>query len=138
MASPKVAGQMSNSGERQSETSVVPDAQQSPPAPSPVEPAEPAPRPVPAEDPVAEARVVLENYLAADLGHDGEEMAKYLGGQAAARFRPEVQGQEDVEVASEKVVGHEVQDASDDRLQRRSHMVGGGRPHGDDNGSVHF
>jgi hypothetical protein len=56
--------------------------------------------------------VVLENYLAADLGHDGTEMAKYLGGQAAARFRPDVQGQEDVVVSSEKVAGHEVHDAN--------------------------
>lgn len=78
------------------------------PAPEP----EPAPAPVPAEDPVAEATVVLENYLAADLGHDGNEMAKYLGGQAAARFRPEVQGQEDVTVYSKKVSGHTVKDAN--------------------------
>lgn len=79
-------------------------------APEP-EPA-PAPTPVPAEDPVAEATVVLENYLAADLGHDGTEMAKYLGGQAAARFRPEVQGQEDVTVYSKKIASHAVKDAN--------------------------
>ena len=72
----------------------------------------PKPAPEPSEDPVAEASVVLENYLAADLGHDGEEMAKYLGGQAAARFRPEVQGQEDITVHSKKVSGHEVRDAN--------------------------
>lgn len=71
---------------------------------------EPKPAPVSAEDPVAEATVVLENYLAADLGHDGTEMAKYLGGSAAAQFRPDVQGQEDVIVRSKKVSGHTVQD----------------------------
>jgi hypothetical protein len=73
---------------------------------------EPEPAPVPAEDRVAEATVVLENYLAADLGHDGKEMARYLGGQAAARFRPEVQGQEDLTVHSKKVTGHTVKDAN--------------------------
>lgn len=70
----------------------------------------PATPPVSADDPVAEATVVLENYLAADLGHDGKEMAKYLGGQAAARFRPEVQGQEDLTVHSKVVSGHTVRD----------------------------
>lgn len=69
---------------------------------------EPQPAPEPAEDPVAQATVVLENYLAADLGHDGKEMAKYLGGNAGARFRPEVQGQEDLTVHSKVVSGHTV------------------------------
>ena len=68
------------------------------------------PPPEPSEDPVAEAQVVLENYLAADLGHDGQEMKKYLGGQAAARFRADVQGQEDVTIHSKKVSSHTVQD----------------------------
>jgi hypothetical protein len=77
-----------------------------------VEETEPAPAPVPAEDPVAEATVVLENYLAADLGHDGNEMKKYLAGSAGARFRPEVQGQEDVVTHSLKVSGHTVKDAN--------------------------
>jgi hypothetical protein len=82
------------------------------PEPAPEPESKPAPAPVPAEDPVAEATVVLENYLAADLGHDGNEMAKYLGGQAAARFRPEVQGQEDVTIHSKKASGHTVKDAN--------------------------
>lgn len=69
---------------------------------------EPRPAPAPSEDPVAQATVVLENYLSADLGHDGKEMAKYLGGNAAARFRPEVQGQEDLTVHSKVVTGHTV------------------------------
>lgn len=56
--------------------------------------------------------MVLESYLAADLGHDGTEMAKYLGGQAAARFRPEVQGQEDVTVHSKQISKHVVKDAN--------------------------
>ena len=73
---------------------------------------EPKPAPEPSEDPVAEAQVVLENYLAADLGHDGNEMAKYLGGQAKARFRPDVQGQEDITVHSEEVSGHKIRDAN--------------------------
>lgn len=73
---------------------------------------EPEPAPVPAKDRVAEATVVLENYLAADLGHDGAEMAKYLGGQAAARFRPEVQGQEDLTVRSKRISSHTVKDAN--------------------------
>lgn len=72
----------------------------------------PAPAPVSATDNVAEAQVVLEKYLAADLGHDGTEMKKYLGGQAAARFAPEVQGQEDLTVHSETVSGHTVKDAN--------------------------
>ncbi len=61
---------------------------------------------------VAEAAVVLENYLAADLGHDGETMARYLGGQAAARFRPEVQGQEDIIVYSKSISEHSVRNES--------------------------
>lgn len=76
------------------------------PSPSPA----PAVSPVSAEDPVAEAQVVLENYLAADLGHDGNEMKRYLGGQAAARFVPEVQGQEDLTVHSQQVSDHTVKD----------------------------
>jgi hypothetical protein len=91
---------------------IAPDAQQPAPAPPPVAPAKPAPPPISAEDPVAEAQVVLEDYLAVDLAHDGEAMAKFLGGQAAARFRPDVQGQEDVVVSSETVAGHEVHDAN--------------------------
>ncbi|NPV45829.1 MAG: zinc ribbon domain-containing protein [Armatimonadetes bacterium] len=70
------------------------------------------PSPVPAADKVAEATVALENYLAADLGHDGAEMAKYLGGQAAARFRPEVVGQEDLTVHSKQISSHTVKDAN--------------------------
>lgn len=62
---------------------------------------------VSSEDAVAEARVVLEKYLAADLGHDGNEMAKYLGGQAAARFAPEVQGQEDLVVHSKTITDYQ-------------------------------
>ncbi len=62
---------------------------------------------VSSEDAVAEARVVLEKYLAADLGHDGNEMAKYLGGQAAARFVPEVQGQEDLVVHSKTITDYQ-------------------------------
>lgn len=77
--------------------------------PSPAKP-QPSVSPVPAEDPVAEAQVVLEKYLAADLGHDGNEMKKYLGGQAAARFVPEVQGQEDVTTHSQQVSDHTVKD----------------------------
>lgn len=69
-------------------------------------PAAPQPAPVSATDPVAEAQVVLEKYLAADLGHDGAEMQKYLGGQAAARFEPSVQGQEDLTVHGQQVSGH--------------------------------
>jgi hypothetical protein len=69
-------------------------------------------KPVPSEDPVAEAQVVLENYLAVDLAHDGNAMAKFLGGQAAARFRPDVQGQGDAVTQSEKVSGHTVRDAN--------------------------
>lgn len=76
------------------------------PSPSPA----PAVNPVSAEDPVAEAQVVLEKYLAADLGHDGNEMKKYLGGQAAARFVAEVQGQEDLTVHSQQVSDHTVKD----------------------------
>lgn len=68
------------------------------------------PPPVPAVDKVAEATAVLENYLAADLGHDGAEMARYLGGQAAARFRPEVVGQEDLTVHSKQISSHIVKD----------------------------
>ena len=78
--------------------------------PTPSEPEKPAVAPVPSTDPVAEATVVLEKYLAADLGHDGEEMKKYLGGQALARFNVEAQGQEDLTVHSKKVSGHTVQD----------------------------
>ena len=62
---------------------------------------------VSSEDAVAEARVVLEKYLAADLGHDGNEMAKYLGGQAKARFVPEVQGQEDLVVHSKTITDYQ-------------------------------
>jgi hypothetical protein len=86
------------------------------PAPSPSTEPEPSPSPAPAvnpvsaDDPVAEAQVVLENYLAADLGHDGNGMRKYLGGQAAARFVPEVQGQENLTVHSQQVSGHTVKD----------------------------
>ena len=83
------------------------------PAPEPTPKPEPKPAPVVSSvDPVAEATVVLENYLAADLGHDGNEMKKYLGGQAAARFRPDVQGQEDVVVHSEKIASHNQKDGS--------------------------
>lgn len=64
--------------------------------------------PEPSEDPVAQATVVLERYLAADLGNDGEEMAKYLGGSAAAQFRPEVVGQENLTVHSKVISGHTV------------------------------
>ncbi|MEN6347555.1 MAG: zinc-ribbon domain-containing protein [Armatimonadia bacterium] len=74
------------------------------PEPSP----QPEVPPEPSEDPVAQATVVLERYLAADLGNDGEEMAKYLGGSAAAQFRPEVVGQEDLTVHSKIVTGHTV------------------------------
>jgi len=82
---------------------------------SPVEPdAESKPvaelAPVPVDDPVAEAQVVLESYLAADLGHDGATMAQYLGGQAAARFNPDVQGQEDLTVHSKVVTGGNTRD----------------------------
>ena len=84
-------------------------AKQVPVQPTLAEP-QPSSKPVPAEDPVAEAQVVLENYLAADLGHDGNEMKKYLGGQAAARFVAEVQGQEDVTTHSEEVSGHTIKD----------------------------
>lgn len=69
-----------------------------------------APAPEAADEPVAEAQAVLENYLAADLGHDGATMAKYLGGQAAARFNPDVQGQEDLTVHSKIVSGSTVRD----------------------------
>ncbi|HCU35088.1 MAG TPA: hypothetical protein DGT21_06375 [Armatimonadetes bacterium] len=62
---------------------------------------------VSSDDAVAEARVVLEKYLAADLGHDGNEMARYLGGQAAARFVPEVQGQEDLVVHSKTITDYQ-------------------------------
>lgn len=62
---------------------------------------------VSSEDAVAEARVVLEKYLAADLGHDGNEMARYLGGQAKARFVPEVQGQEDLVVHSKTITDYQ-------------------------------
>ncbi len=62
---------------------------------------------VSSDDAVAEARVVLEKYLAADLGHDGNEMAKYLGGQAKARFVPEVQGQEDLVVHSKAITDYQ-------------------------------
>ena len=112
MALRTAAGPMRGPGEGHTDAPITPDARQSLPPPAPVEPAKPAPPPVPAEDPVTEAQVVLENDLAVDLAHDGEEMAKYLGGQAAARFRPDVQGQEDTVVSSEKVIGHEVQDAN--------------------------
>lgn len=63
---------------------------------------------VTAEEAIAAAQVVLEKYLAADLGHDGRTMKQYLGGQAAARFDPQVQGQEDLTVHSQQVVGHTV------------------------------
>jgi hypothetical protein len=66
--------------------------------------------PVPSSDPVAEATVVLEKYLAADLGNDGAEMRKYLGGQALARFNPDVVGQEDLTVHSKTVQDHTVKD----------------------------
>lgn len=83
--------------------------QSAPPAATPVPPVA-SPAPVPATDNVAAAQVVLEQYLAADLGHDGDEMKKYLGGQAAARFEPSVQGQEDLTVHSQQVSGHTVKD----------------------------
>jgi hypothetical protein len=82
-----------------------------PPAPD-VKPVPKPPKPVPLEDPVAQAKVVLENYLAADLGHDGNEMAKYLGGPAKAQFRADVQGQEDITVHSKKVTGKTVRDSN--------------------------
>jgi hypothetical protein len=85
------------------------------PEPSPDTSPEPPPTPAPvvsSEDPVAEATVVLEQYLAADLGHDGNEMKKYLGGQASARFKPEVQGQENLTVHSETVASHVTKDSS--------------------------
>ncbi|HQK94398.1 MAG TPA: zinc ribbon domain-containing protein, partial [Armatimonadota bacterium] len=71
---------------------------------------EAAPAPEPVDDPLAEARVVLEKYLAADLRHDGREMAKYLGGQAAARFNSEVQGQEDITIHSKVITGGDTRD----------------------------
>ena len=71
---------------------------------------EAGPQPVPSTDPVAEATVVLEKYLAADLGNDGQEMRKYLGGQAAARFNPDVVGQEDLTVHSKQITAHNVRD----------------------------
>ena len=67
-------------------------------------------QPVSSTDSVAEATVVLEKYLAADLGHDGQEMKKYLGGQAAARFNPDVVGQEDLTVHSKQITAHNVRD----------------------------
>ena len=91
------------------------DADKPEPTPAPEPTPEPTPPPAPvvsSEDPVAQATVVLENYIAADLGHDGNEMKKYLGGQAAARFRPDVQGQEDVIVLSEKIASHVTKDSS--------------------------
>ncbi|MEI6501542.1 MAG: hypothetical protein WCP21_11040 [Armatimonadota bacterium] len=78
-------------------------------SPGPNQP-QPVIAPVSAEDPVAEAQVVLEKYLAADLGHDGNEMKKYLGGQAAARFVAEAQGQENLTVHSQQVSGSTVKD----------------------------
>jgi hypothetical protein len=106
-AGPPVASSVQVEG-----TAASPDAQSAPAADtagSAQKGAEAQPPPEPSEDPVAQATVVLENYLAADLGHDGREMAKYLGGNAAARFRPEVQGQEDLTVHSKVVSGHTVQ-----------------------------
>jgi len=79
-------------------------------APGETPPEKPSVAPEPATDPVAEATVVLERYLAADLGHDGQTMSECLGGQARARFNPAVVGQEDITVHSKKISGHNVRD----------------------------
>lgn len=83
----------------------------------PAEPPAVAPAtPVPATDPLAEATVVLERYLAADLGNDGAEMQKYLGGQARARFVPEVVGQEDLRVHSKRISSGQMLDENTARF----------------------
>lgn len=65
------------------------------------------PEPDPSADPVEQATAILEDYLAAELAHDGAQMARYLGGSAAA------QGQEDLTVHSKAISGCTVVNATE-------------------------
>lgn len=54
---------------------------------------------------VAEARKVMEAFIALDKVHDGAGMAKLLAGTAAANFRADIQGQGDAETVEEYITG---------------------------------
>lgn len=70
------------------------------------------PASAPTKDPVTAARAVLRSYLDADMAHDGQEMAKYLGGDAAAKFKPDVHGKKGVLIRRKRISAHTVTDAN--------------------------
>jgi hypothetical protein len=74
-------------------------------------PAKSAEKAPPADDATRDARKVMEAFIAADKKHDGNEMAKYLMGEAAANFRPDIQGQGDAEIVDEEIARAEVFDS---------------------------